>query len=170
MELGNVPWPDLNHAYLHLPDEPENAIGRDVALCLRRLYEGQEIAADAVEWLYGNIWHQGTIYHATAYAVPFLAAIVAGDDIERSLRAELARMIGRIAIASSFDAPTGSHSGAWGENVAQLTREALVASHSLLSEAASRDPALLSLTMAIQAYAALPSQTTVDELTRCASD
>lgn len=34
--------------------------------------ENSSIRKSAYETLFGNIWHQGTVYSATAYAVPFL--------------------------------------------------------------------------------------------------
>ncbi|WP_328669524.1 hypothetical protein [Streptomyces sp. NBC_00328] len=64
-ELDDVRWSDLTHAYGSAEDVPE---------LIRALYEDDEEAADeAVYELYGNIHHQGTIYQASAPAVPFLA-------------------------------------------------------------------------------------------------
>ncbi|MET8859276.1 hypothetical protein [Streptomyces sp. NPDC004579] len=64
-ELDDVRWSDLTHAYGPAEDVPE---------LIRALYEDDEEAADeAVYELYGNIHHQGTIYQASAPAVPFLA-------------------------------------------------------------------------------------------------
>ena len=64
--LDDVPWHELNHAY---------GSAEDVPGLLRQLKtwppdkrgEGSPLYA-----LFGNIWHQGTIYQATGYAVPFL--------------------------------------------------------------------------------------------------
>lgn len=40
---------------------------------LRTIASGDAKAADdTVFELFGNIWHQGTVYRATPYAVPFL--------------------------------------------------------------------------------------------------
>ncbi|WRZ92461.1 hypothetical protein OHB54_27415 [Streptomyces sp. NBC_01007] len=67
-ELDDVRWSDLAHAYGPAEDVPE---------LIRALYEDDEEAADeAVYELYGNIHHQGTIYQASAPAVPFLAHAV----------------------------------------------------------------------------------------------
>ncbi|MFE4701200.1 hypothetical protein ACFRIC_29490 [Streptomyces sp. NPDC056738] len=64
-ELDDVPWSELDHAYGPAEDVPE---------LIRALYGHDEEAADeAVYELYGNIHHQGTIYEASAPAVPFLA-------------------------------------------------------------------------------------------------
>ncbi|KAB1986331.1 hypothetical protein [Streptomyces triticiradicis] len=67
-ELDDVRWSDLAHAYGPAEDVPE---------LIRALYEDDEEAADeAVYELYGNIHHQGSVYQASAPAVPFLAHAV----------------------------------------------------------------------------------------------
>ncbi|MET9030406.1 hypothetical protein ABZW96_32975 [Nocardia sp. NPDC004168] len=71
--LESVPWAELSHAYGSAQDVPE---------LLRRLQSGAEDeAAAALQELFGNIWHQGTVYSATAHAVPFLARL-AGAGIQ----------------------------------------------------------------------------------------
>lgn len=62
--LDDIPWGKLTHAYGSADDVPSQ---------LRRLASTDEGARKNV-WhqLYGNIYHQGTVYEATAYAVPFL--------------------------------------------------------------------------------------------------
>ncbi|MER5474049.1 hypothetical protein ABZX90_15140 [Streptomyces sp. NPDC002935] len=67
-ELDDVQWSDLTHAYGSAEDVPE---------LIRALYQGDEETADeAIYELYGNIHHQGTVYPASAPAVPFLAHAV----------------------------------------------------------------------------------------------
>lgn len=67
-ELDDVRWCDLTHAY---------GPAEDVPALIRALYEDDAEAADeAIYELYGNIHHQGTIYQASAPAVPFLAHAV----------------------------------------------------------------------------------------------
>lgn len=67
-ELDTVKWPTLTHAYGSAEDVPE---------LIRVLYQGDEETADeAIYELYGNIVHQGTVYPASAPAVPFLAHAV----------------------------------------------------------------------------------------------
>ncbi|MFG2478577.1 hypothetical protein [Streptomyces fagopyri] len=67
-ELDDVRWLTLTHAYGSAEDVPE---------LIRALYQSDEDAADeAIYELYGNIHHQGTIYRASAPAVPFLAHAV----------------------------------------------------------------------------------------------
>ncbi|MFE2245149.1 hypothetical protein [Streptomyces sp. INR7] len=67
-ELDHVPWHDLTHAYGPAADVPE---------LIRALYAADDdTAEEAIYELYGNIHHQGTVYPASAPAVPFLAHAV----------------------------------------------------------------------------------------------
>ena len=67
--LADVPWADLTHAY---------GPAEDVPGLLRAAASGDAKASrDAVHELFGNIWHQRTVYRATPYAVPFLARMAA---------------------------------------------------------------------------------------------
>jgi len=61
--LESIDWRRLTHAYGPADDVPE---------LLQALAEGKASAEDAAGVFWGNIWHQGTVYQATAYAVPFL--------------------------------------------------------------------------------------------------
>ncbi|MFC1406460.1 MULTISPECIES: hypothetical protein [Streptacidiphilus] len=64
-ELDEVQWQALNHAY---------GPAEDLPALVRALYQGdEEIIDEAIYELHGNIWHQGTVYEASAPAVPFLA-------------------------------------------------------------------------------------------------
>ncbi|MDH6125527.1 hypothetical protein [Kitasatospora sp. GP82] len=64
-ELDEVQWHTLTHAYGSASDVPE---------LIRALHSTDEdTVAEAVDELYGNIHHQGTVYPASAPAVPFLA-------------------------------------------------------------------------------------------------
>jgi hypothetical protein len=53
----------------------------------------------ALEALHGNIWHQGTTYEATAFAVPFLARLAEADA---SLASELLFDLGAIADGQAY--------------------------------------------------------------------
>ncbi|MFD5878720.1 hypothetical protein [Streptomyces yangpuensis] len=67
-ELDQVQWHDLTHAYGPAADVPE---------LIRALYEDDaDTVGEAIHELYGNIHHQGTVYPASAPAVPFLAHAV----------------------------------------------------------------------------------------------
>lgn len=65
--LSSVDWASLRHAYGSAADVPDR---------LRALAAagGREQALGA---LYGNVFHQGSRYEATAPAVPFAAALTA---------------------------------------------------------------------------------------------
>jgi len=67
--LDDHPWPSFSHAYGSAEDLPD---------LLRALAGTDEGAADeALSELYGSVLHQGTVYAASAEAVPFLARIAA---------------------------------------------------------------------------------------------
>lgn len=56
--------------------------------------------------LCSDICHQGTVYKATAYAVPFIEA-VAASDVSEGIRTELLALSGNISIGGSSIAPHG---------------------------------------------------------------
>ncbi|MCM1965809.1 hypothetical protein [Streptomyces sp. G1] len=68
--LDSRPWSSLSHAYGSAQDVPD----------LLRALAGTDVDAadEALSELYGSILHQGTVYAASAEAVPFLARIAAG--------------------------------------------------------------------------------------------
>ena len=67
--LDEIDWASLEHAYGPAEDVPE---------LLRRVTSGDEDdASDALDELWGTIWHQGSVYPATVSAVPYLAEIAA---------------------------------------------------------------------------------------------
>jgi hypothetical protein len=91
--LADVPWAELSHAY----GPAENVPG-----LLRAVASGDAQASnDAVHELFGNIWHQGTVYRATPHAVPFLARMAAAGIAT----ANVLSLLG--AIAESTDDATG---------------------------------------------------------------
>lgn len=84
-EVDAHPWAGLTHAYGSAADVPD---------CLRRLAgDDDEAAAEALSDLYGSILHQGSVYEATAHAVPCLARI-AGAGIRT---ADVLALLGGIA-------------------------------------------------------------------------
>ena len=68
--LDEIAWDDLDHAYGAASDVPD---------VLRGLADGD---GEALNELFGTIWHQGTVYEATAYAVPFLIELLAAPDAD----------------------------------------------------------------------------------------
>ncbi|WP_227982231.1 hypothetical protein [Nocardia spumae] len=91
--LESVSWAELGHAYGSAEDVPE---------LLRRLQGAEGEAAEALRELFGNIWHQGTVYSATAHAVPFLARL-AGAGIQTR---------GVLDLLAEIAAGTGERGGA----------------------------------------------------------
>ena len=69
-DIESVDWPRLSHAYGPAEDLPG---------LLRGLAEGDE---EALQNLFGSVWHQGTVYEATAFAVPFLIRILDAPDAD----------------------------------------------------------------------------------------
>jgi hypothetical protein len=140
-ELDRIPWAELEHAYGTGRVGPD--LHEDVAETLRQLGETDPDAFnEGVYALFSNLCHQGTIYRATAFAVPFLAALAADPNLTPSRVPAFVAILASIGIAASFDAPHGSHAGSWGPGVGPLTRSALRASRPLLEAAARCNPGL----------------------------
>lgn len=90
--LDAIDWSAYTHAYGPADDVP--ALLRELAS------EDPGVRDDALWALHGNIWHQGTVYAATAPAVPFLIELAGragqGD------RAEILLLLARIAAGASY--------------------------------------------------------------------
>jgi hypothetical protein len=66
--LDDVPWSELTHAYGEATDVPA---------LIRSLVSVDDAEREhARHELFGNIWHQGTVYQATIYALPFLVNLL----------------------------------------------------------------------------------------------
>src|SRR6516162_7773615 len=92
--LGDIPWNRLTHAYGPAGDVPD---------LLRRLRTAppEMTGEQSPLWhLFGNIWHQGTVYEATAYAVPFLIELAACPVV--SDRLGILGLLAAIATGSSY--------------------------------------------------------------------
>jgi hypothetical protein len=72
--LDEIRWADLAHAYGLAGDVPDaiRALASPDAVERRR----------ALEQLWGSLCHQGTIYTATPYAVPFLLELLAAPEVK----------------------------------------------------------------------------------------
>lgn len=92
--LDDIPWKRLTHAYgsaedipdllRSLPTAPAKMAGEDAPL----------------RQLFSNIWHQGTVYESTAYAVPFLIELAACPQVPDRLG--VIELLAAIATGSSF--------------------------------------------------------------------
>jgi hypothetical protein len=65
--LDDIKWGELHHAY-----GPANDVPQQIRSLLS---DKDEVRKKALWELWGNIWHQSTVYEATPYAVPFLAEL-----------------------------------------------------------------------------------------------
>jgi hypothetical protein len=71
--LDKIDWSKLAHAYGEATDVPD---------VLRALASGdEEERLEAQGELYGNLWHQGTVYEASAYAVPFFIELLESPNV-----------------------------------------------------------------------------------------
>ncbi len=90
--LYDVNWAGLEHAY---------GAADDVPGLIKAVAFGSKSEADRAWYeLYGNIWHQGTIYSATSHAVPFLLELVA--DTERTDTEVVLQYLQDLAEGTSF--------------------------------------------------------------------
>jgi hypothetical protein len=88
--LDSIDWALLTHAYGSAGDLPA---------MLRTLLSPDADARARAEYdLYGNIWHQGSRYEASAYVVPYLVAIAA--DPATPSREWIIRLLGDLAIGN----------------------------------------------------------------------
>ncbi len=151
-ELDDVSWSRLRHAY------GQGVVGTDlygdVARSLTLLREDSRSALN--EGLWSSLCHQGTVYEASAFALPFLASVASGS-VPAELRTSLTVLIGCIAIGGSEVSPSGTQQGSYGEGVDVLVRETISRCEGYLSSIARLDPSLAPLVAAIQLVTAYPS-------------
>ncbi|MEV0809795.1 hypothetical protein [Micromonospora sp. NPDC050200] len=88
LDLNSIDWASLTHAYGSAEDVP--GLIRDL-----RSADG-EVRSAAMYELYGNIFHQGSRYEATAYTVPFLLELVA--DPTAPARHEVIHLLSSLAV------------------------------------------------------------------------
>ncbi|MFY1705331.1 HEAT repeat domain-containing protein [Micromonospora sp. WMMA1923] len=70
--IDDIQWSRLGHAYGSAADVPDQ---------IRALRSPEQpVRQQALNALFGNIFHQGTRYQASAYAVPFLLELLADPD------------------------------------------------------------------------------------------
>jgi hypothetical protein len=68
--IDDIPWRTLKHAYGPAIDVPD----------LLQKLRSQDSNGEALSALFSTIWHQGTVYEATGYAVPFLVELAADES------------------------------------------------------------------------------------------
>lgn len=90
--LNDVPWSELTHAYGSASDVPE---------LIRTVAFGDKSERDKAWYeLYGNIWHQETLYEATSYAVPFFIEVL--DDCTTGEEATLLTYLYDLSNGTSY--------------------------------------------------------------------
>ncbi|NUP53361.1 MAG: HEAT repeat domain-containing protein [Catenulispora sp.] len=90
--LDDIAWDSLSHAYGSAEDVPD--------LLRALLSDDAEVRKEVMWALLSNIYHQGTRYEATSYAVPFLARLALNEATP-----ERDHIVGLLsAIAIGFDA------------------------------------------------------------------
>ncbi|MEU5164221.1 HEAT repeat domain-containing protein [Streptomyces sp. NPDC020875] len=92
--IDAVRWAEVEHAY---------GAAEDVPGLLRALAGDADEASEALDELWGSIVHQGTVYGASAEAVPFLARLAAAGVRP----AELLALLGAIAAGIEDGGPVG---------------------------------------------------------------
>lgn len=110
--IDSINWSKISHAYGPATDVPAQ---------LRALAFGDEQERKrALHELHGNIWHQHTIYEATAFAVPFLVELVQNHVPQEGILS----LIALIATGMSYMRVHQSLLGKWtAEDEERLQRE-----------------------------------------------
>src|SRR5271163_4917019 len=93
-DLDQIPWKELRHAYGSAGDVPE------LLRALRTASPDLRGEESPLWQLFGNIWHQGTVYEATAYAVPFLIELA--SDQRTPDRVGILSLLAEISRGSSY--------------------------------------------------------------------
>ena len=111
-QLDEVAWASLSHAYGSAEDVPD---------LLRALASPDRARRErARSELYSNIFHQGTRWEATSYAVPFLLELCAAPAMPD--RHQLIELVAALAIG--YDEawlPHGVRTGEWRKEMAGAT-------------------------------------------------
>ncbi|MEO9896942.1 MAG: hypothetical protein ABJF05_11235 [Paracoccaceae bacterium] len=90
--LDEIDWSRLTHAYGPALDVPD---------LIRTVAHGPKPDAEKAWYdLYGNLWHQGTIYAATSHAVPFFIELV--GDQKRSDAATILQYLQDLSEGTSY--------------------------------------------------------------------
>ena len=90
--LNDIPWPSLTHAYGPASDVPD---------LIQQVAQGSDKDRQAAWYeLYGNILHQGTVYEATSFAVPFFIELA--RDSSRTDYDEVLSYLAALAQGTSY--------------------------------------------------------------------
>lgn len=87
--LDEINWSQLHHAYGEASDVP---------ILIHQLLSSDKTAVDkAIYELFGNIYHQHTVYEASAYAVPFLQELLNTPKITKGTKMSIACLLASMA-------------------------------------------------------------------------
>jgi HEAT repeat protein len=109
--LEEIDWAGLRHAYGPAGDVPGLLRGLAIGSPADRQH--------ALDTLYGNIFHQGSRYEATAHAVPFLAGLAV--DLRTPQRDAIVRLL--VALAIGYDEaylPAGVDIAGWRASIERM--------------------------------------------------
>ena len=91
--LDDIPWHTLTHAYGAASEVPKD---------IRRLTSSNAQYRESALWqLFGSIYHQGTLYPATAAATPFILRILANTSLPD--RGPIAELLEALAESASVE-------------------------------------------------------------------
>lgn len=109
--LDEIDWAGLKHAYGPAADVPG---------LIRALVSTEPDERERARYaLYGNVFHQGSRYEATGYAVPFLARLAVDPQVPE--RAEIVLMLAAMAIGYDESyLPASLDIAGWRAQVEQL--------------------------------------------------
>ncbi len=113
--LDEIDWANLEHAYGEASDVP---------ILIRSLASMDEEERKEALWeLYGNIFHQGTRYEATSYAIPFIFELIRDPNVPE--KAILIKFTVDLALGypEAF-LPKGPNVDDWAINPEELKAEA----------------------------------------------
>lgn len=91
--LNDIPWHTLTHAYGRASEVPKD---------IRRLTSSKAKYRESALWqLFGSIYHQGTLYPATAAAAPFILRILANTSLPD--RGQISEFLEALAESAAVD-------------------------------------------------------------------
>lgn len=97
--LDEINWSQLHHAYGEASDVP---------ILIHQLLSNDKVTTDqAIYELFGNIYHQHTVYEASVYAVPFLQQILNIPEISNDVKIPVACLLA--SMADGYDIKDGSY-------------------------------------------------------------
>lgn len=127
--LNAIDWSKLHHAYGEAADVPDQ---------IRSLLsDDKKVRNNAMYELCGNILHQGTVYEASAYAVPFLQELLESPDTLDG--ASIAALLAQMACGTDvYHGILGNHKIINGVTYEEMWRNILARQGKVLEEAVEK--------------------------------